>query len=47
MGGGGGIGVGTSVGSLISAGEVTAFIGDQGALKSSLYLRIVLIKVNN
>jgi len=47
IGRGKGIGVGTGVGSLIGAREVATSIGNQGALESLLYARIILIKVNN
>jgi len=43
IGGGKGIGVN----SLIGAREVATSIGNQGALGSSLYARIILIKVND
>ena len=42
---GGGEGINISL--LISTGEVATFIGNQGALESLLYARIILIKVNN
>ena len=46
-GGGGGTGIGISVGSSISTGEVATSVDNQGALESSLYVRIILIKVND
>ena len=46
-GGGRGTGVGISVGLLIGAKEVATSVGDQGALESLLYARIVSIKVND
>jgi len=42
---GGGKGIGVNL--LIGAGEVATSVGDQGALGSLLYARIVLIKVND
>ena len=46
-----GVGVGTRVGIgvslLIGEGEVATSVGDQGALESGLYTRIILIKVND
>ena len=47
IGGGEGIGVGTGVSLLIGAKEVATSVGNQGALGSSLYARIISIKVNN
>jgi len=37
-----GIGIGSSI-----SGEVMTSIGDPGALRSGLYTRIILIKVND
>ncbi len=42
-----GRGKGTGISLLIGAGKVVTFIGDQGASGSSLYVRIILIKVND
>ena len=47
IGGGGGIGVGISIGSLIGTKKVMTSVGNQGALKSLLYVRIISIKVND